>query len=269
MKPATHPSLYALRPVLYASALLALTALLAASAVAADTPDPRKGPYKDLFKGEFVHQDKPLAKDGLPFWLFAERKFTTGSKRYPLVVVLHGRRNNVKPGTKFTPQAIATPWTSRDVQRKNPCYVIQPYYPPQSGWEKIPEKLDATLVHLFKNLPIDRQRVYIFGFSNGGQGTFQALARRPNWFAGAVTVSGPVSPMSVVGKFKTPVWMWVGENDNDLNKRKRVEELAEALDDAGVEVKLDIVKGAGHSCHAKATQNEDVHEWLFSRKLKP
>ena len=154
-------------------------ALAALPALAEDTPDVRKGPYKDLIKGEFVHQESSLAEEGLPFWLFGDRKLTTRGKTYPLIVVLHGRRNNVKADAKFTPQAIATPWAYEDAQRRNPCFVVQSYYPPQGGWEKIEENLDATLEHLFANLPIDRERVYLFGFSNGGQGTFQALARKP------------------------------------------------------------------------------------------
>ena len=33
----------------------------------------------------------------------------------------------------------------------------------------------------------------------------------------------------LVDQIKAPVWMWVGENDHDLNKRTRIEELAAAL----------------------------------------
>ncbi|MEM9479103.1 MAG: dienelactone hydrolase family protein [Verrucomicrobiota bacterium] len=252
------------RPLLFALC----SALLASAVQADDVPDARKGPYKDLIEGEFVHQETPLAENGLPFWLFADRKLTTRGKRHPLIVILHGRRNSAKPGDTFKVQSIAQDWATKDAQRDNACFVIQPYYPPQGGWEKVPEKLDATLEHAFQHLPVDPERVYLFGFSNGGQGTFQSLARRPDWFAAAVTVSGPVSPKSVVGKIKAPVWMWVGENDNDLNKRQRIEELAKALDDSGVDIKLDIVPGAGHNCFGKATRNEDVHDWLFDQRLE-
>ena len=224
--------------------------------------------YTDFITGEFTHCDKPIVKNGLPFWLFGDKKMTSDTKKYPLVVVLHGRRNNAKPDEQFRVQSIATPWAKKENQSKNPCFVIQPYYPPQSGWEKLPEKLDATVEHLIESLPIDTKRIYIMGFSNGGQGTFQALARHPDYYAGAITVSGPVGINSVVGKIKTPIRSWVGENDHDLNKRKRVEALAKALKEDGVDIECVVVKGAGHSCHHIPLKDPSVHDWLFSKTLK-
>ncbi len=228
--------------------------------------DARKGAYAELIKGEFVHAAEPMAENGLPLWLYADRKLAGGKKKYPLLIVLHGRRNNAKPDEVFKPQAIATPWTTKEAQRANPCFVVQPYYPPKGGWEKIPEQLDATIEHLVANLPVDPERIYLFGFSNGAQGTFQALARSPQRYAAAITVAGPVSPDSVVGKIKAPIRAWVGENDHDLNKNKRSVELAKALKDSGVDIEIVVVKGAGHSCHHVPTGDPDVHEWLFSQK---
>jgi predicted peptidase len=227
--------------------------------------DIRKGPYADLLEGEWVHSE-PLAEGGLPFWIYLDRKVNDG-ELYPVVIALHGRRNQAKPGEAFKVQSIATAWTAKERFRKNPCIVIQPFYPPKGGWEKVPEKLDATLEHVFEHLPVNRSRVYLFGFSNGGQGSFLSMARRPEWFAGAVTVSGPVGH-DVVGKIKTPIWAWVGENDNELNKKDRVVALAEALTESGVDVKLDVVPGAGHNIAGKAFDNEEVLEWLFQQKLE-
>jgi predicted peptidase len=225
-----------------------------------------ENPYAQLARGTWVHQSTPVVKNGLPFWLYSNNKMRRG-KRYPLVVALHGRRNKVAPGAEFKVQAIATAWSKDAVQKSNPCFVFQPYYPPKGGWEKIPEALDASIEDLVKRLPIDPARIYLFGFSNGGQGTFQTLARHPNRFAAAVTVSGPVPIDSVVGKIQTPLWCWVGENDHDMDKVGRVKKLAHALQDAGASVKLNVVPNAGHACHAKATGNPKVHEWLFSQVL--
>ncbi|MDB4663022.1 dienelactone hydrolase family protein [Verrucomicrobiales bacterium] len=242
--------------------------LITFTATSAHAQDARKGPYADLIKGEFVHAEKPLAEGGLPLWLFADRKLASGKKKYPLLICLHGRRNNAKPDEKFKPQNIATPWTKKDSQRDNPCFVVQPYYPPKGGWEKIPEKLDATIAHLIENLPVDPERVYLLGFSNGAQGTFQTLARQPDVYAAAITISGPVDPKSVVGKIEAPIRAWVGENDNDSNKNGRSIALAKALKDDGLDIEMTVVKGAGHSCHHVPTGDPKVHEWLFSQRLK-
>ncbi len=224
-------------------------------------------PYSNLVKGEWIHQQEPLVKDGLPFWFYADRKLK-GGKKYPLVIALHGRRNKAEPGDLFKVQNISTVWTADKTYKKNPCFVVQPYYPPKGGWEKIPDQLDETIKHLAEHLPIDLARVYLVGFSNGAQGTFQALARQPKWYAGAITIAGPVSPKSVVGKIKVPVWCWVGGNDTSLNKNIRLPALAKQLQEEDDRVKLNIVPNGGHSCFPQSLGTEEVRTWLFEQTLQ-
>lgn len=248
--------------------LLLLAAIATASAdPLPETPTKAEKPYDRLIKGDWIHQEKPLAENGLPFWIYGDRKLKRG-KKSPLLIVLHGRRNKAKPNEAFKVQSIASLWTKKENYKENPCFVIQPYYPPKGGWEKIPEQLDATIQHLANHLPIDLERVYLFGFSNGGQGTFQALARQPEWFAGAVTVAGPVSPKSVVGKIKAPVWCWVGGNDTDLKKNIRLPELAKKLQEVDDRVKLNVVPNASHYVIPQSIGTENVRTWLFEQRLE-
>ena len=228
----------------------------------------RLGPYNELIQGVFAHAEKPMVENGLPLWIYGDYRMAEGRDLFPLVIVLHGRRNNAKPEDKFTPQAIATPWAKEVAQIRNPGFVVQPYYPPKGGWEKIPEQLDATVEHLMEHLPIDPDRVYLMGFSNGAQGTFQALARSPDRYAGAITVAGPVGIKSVVGKIKTPIRAWVGENDHELNKAKRSIALAKALKESGVDIEIVVVEGAGHACHRVPLTDPLVHDWLYSQTRK-
>lgn len=231
-----------------------------------ESPDKAAKPYVDLMKGKWMHQKEPVTANGLPFWFYADRKLKSG-KKYPLVIALHGRRGKAKPNEVFKVQNIATVWTKDDVYKKNPCFVVQPYYPPKGGWEKIPKQVDEMVEHLAEHLPIDLKRIYLVGFSNGGQGTFQALAREPDWYAGAVTIAGPVSPKSVVGKIKAPIWCWVGENDTSLNKHIRLPALARQLQAKDDRVKLNIVPNGGHSCFPQSIGTEKVRKWLFEQRL--
>ncbi|MEP4077284.1 dienelactone hydrolase family protein [Haloferula sp.] len=231
-----------------------------------ESPDKIQDPYADLVEGKWVHQKEPVKPGSLPFWFYADKKRARG-KEYPLVIVLHGRRSKAKEDEVFKVQGIATTWTKEKFYKKNPCFVVQPYYPPKGGWEKIPKQIDEFIEELVTHLPVDQKRIYLVGFSNGGQGTFQTLARQPDWFAGAVTLSGPVSPKSVVGKIKAPVWAWVGENDTPLNKNVRLPALVRQLQDVDKRVKLNIVPNAGHACINQSIANPKVQEWLFDQKL--
>ena len=247
---------------------LCLAALVGAEPLP-ESPEKATDPYKDLIKGKWIHQEEPVTEGGLPFWFYADRKLSRAKsgKKYPLVIALHGRRNNAKEGEVFKVQNIATVWTKKDVYKKNPCFVVQPYYPPKGGWEKIPEQIDEFISNLAAHLPIDLKRIYLVGFSNGAQGTFETLARQPDWFAGAVTIAGPVSPKKVVGKIKAPVWCWVGENDTDLNKNIRLPALAKQLQEVDDRVKLNIVPNAGHGCFPQSLGTEEVRNWLFEQTL--
>ena len=205
----------------------------------------------------------------MPFWFYADRKLSRAKsgKKYPLIIVLHGRRDKAKEGEVFRTQNIATVWTKEDVYKKNPSFVVQPYYPPKGGWEKIPEQIDAFISDVAKHLPVDLKRIYLVGFSNGGQGTFQTLARQPDWFAGAITMAGPVSPKSVVGKIKAPIWCFVGENDTSLKKNVRLPALAKELQKVDDRVKLNVVPNAGHSVFPQSLGKEEVRDWLFEQTL--
>lgn len=246
--------------------LLAFAGLSSAKPLPESHYDKIEKPYSDLVKGKWVHQKEPLTEGGLPFWFYADKKLAKGDK-HPLIIVLHGRRNNVKEGQEFKVQGIATAWTQEKVYKENPCFVVQPYYPPKGGWEKIPKQIDELIEEMASHLPIDTKRVYLVGFSNGAQGTFLTLARQPDWFAGAVTIAGPVSPKSVVGKIKAPVWAWVGENDTSLNKNVRLPALVKQLQKVDDRVKLNIVPNAGHSCIKQSIGNPKVQKWLFEQHL--
>lgn len=254
-----------MKPILHISLLLALAGVCGAKSL------PRsagkiEAPFADMVQGKWVHQQEPLTDGGLPFWFYAGKKLENGA-RYPLVIVLHGRRNNAKVGDVFKVQGIATTWTKPEAYRKHPCFVVQPYYPPKGGWEKIPETIDDFIAELVRNLPVDQDRIYLVGFSNGAQGTFQTLARQPDWFAGAVALAGPVAPKSVVGKIRAPVWCWVGENDTSLNKNVRLPALAKQLQAVDRRVKLNIVPNAGHACINQSIGNPTVQKWLFDQQL--
>lgn len=246
--------------------LTALTLLCGAKPLP-KSPDEITKEYRHLIKGEWIHQTKPMADNTLPFWFYADKKRIKSNKKYPLLIALHGRRNNVPKGQKFNVQNLAKVFTKDDAYRKNPCFVVQPYYPPKGGWEKVTKELDETIKNLAENFPIDLDRIYLVGFSNGAQGTFRSLARQPDWFAGAITISGPVSPKEVAGKFKVPVWCWVGEDDTPLDKNERLPILAKALIKHDDRVKLTIVPNGKHTYMPLPLGDKKVHTWLFEQKL--
>ena len=66
---------------------------------------------------------------------------------------------------------------------------------------------------LAKELPIDRRRIYITGLSMGGFGTWDAVVRRPNFFAAAVPICGGGDVEQAAKLKNLPIWAFHGDAD--------------------------------------------------------
>ena len=114
-------------------------------------------------------------------------------KRYPLVVALHG-------GGKGSLGAYVS--AGDDFQNRMKAFVLMPMARGNEIWATTDgliistEKTDglANAVEITRSLiekhPIDVDRVYITGSSNGAIGTFAAIARDSDIFAAGVAVNG-------------------------------------------------------------------------------
>lgn len=99
----------------------------------------------------------------------------------------------------------------------------------------------------------------------GGYGTWDALARRPDFFAAAIPICGGGDP-STVEKFKhVPIWCFHGDEDRAVNV-ERSREMIEALKAAGGSPKYTEYAGVGHDSWTRTFQNEETFAWLFDQR---
>lgn len=87
--------------------------------------------------------------------------------------------------------------------------------PQLEDWEETSADQTVALVEYFlDNYPVNPARVYINGYSGGGETLSLVLAKRPELFAGALMCSsqwdGEYEPVT---KAKTPVYFVIGEDD--------------------------------------------------------
>lgn len=123
------------------------------------------------------------------------------------------------------------------------------------------ELTDATL----KELPIDPERVYVTGLSMGGYGTFDALVRRPDLFAGAIAVCGAGDPSKAKSIAHIPVWAWHGDKDTAVPVQGS-RDMVEALKKAGATPKYSELAGVGHNSWSPAYADKDFWPWLLAQK---
>ena len=226
-----------------------------------------EGPYADAVKGEWVLGDE--AKHGIVHQLFIgkEVKRKKAGPTVPLFVNLHGagaRADSVQPGkVEIAPETI----TKSEWYEDHPCVVLVPTCPPEPmTWnkEEILTKLEALIDDLVKSLPIDRERIYLCGYSMGGQGIGKLIERRPTFYAGAVFADGGPKD-SWVGKTKTPMWSYYSGDRDSSN----VASLQEKFKEDEVEFRATILPDAEHNgIHWKLAKDPKVWEWLFEQKLE-
>lgn len=147
------------------------------------------------------------------------------AKLYPLVISLHGGTPDKELTTKPEPKGDGYGINQKFLQ-ENPCFVLVPaairyWYIDDKGklsdkkslLAEIKQYVDTVLMKEFK---IDKKRIYLVGYSDGATGIFHALAWYPDYFAGAIPMSGWLSPKidtKLVVKSKTPVWWFFGKTD--------------------------------------------------------
>ncbi len=224
-------------------------------------PAPIEGEYAHLITGEWElaeHKKLPYA--------FYGGKDLDGSKKYPLIISLHGKSDNNENGKQI---GFAKKFAAEANYAQRPCLILaplcyQPFGGTGGGWDDAPGTEALDLVEkLVKKLPaVDPDRVYVIGYSMGGFGTWHFLKSEPRLFAAGIPIAGYSSG---VGKLRSmPIWSFHGAKDEvvkvegaracaDELKRSKVFKYTEFPDD-------------GHGIPGKVVGDEEVHKWLFEQK---
>ena len=111
---------------------------------------------------------------------------------------------------------------------------------------------------------VDPNRIYAMGLSMGGYGTWDAIQRRPDFFAAAVPICGG-GDKSLGGKIsKIPIWAWHGDKDTVI-KPSRSRDMIQAVKEAGGSAKYSEIKGRGHNSWVDVWNSAELWDWLYSQ----
>lgn len=222
-----------------------------------------EGEYAHLVTGDWVKGEYGK----LPYSFYGGKELN-GSSKVPLVVSLHGRSSNDENGNQI---GFAKTFVSEENYKDRPCLVLaplcyQPFGATGGGWDDAPGEEALSLVKdLLKKLPIiDKDRVYVIGYSMGGFGTWHFLKEEPKVFAAGVPVAGGTRG---AGKLRSmPIWSFHGAKD-DVVSPDSARNCAEELKRSKV-FKYTEFPEEGHSIIGKVTKDPEVHKWLFEQSKK-
>ena len=136
------------------------------------------------------------------------------------------------------------------------------------GWWQ-PADLNLLLEHLASTYNIDRDRIYLTGFSMGSFGAWAWAIESPQTFAAVVPIAGGGDPNRVGVLRNVPIWVFHGDKDTRVPP-DRSQVMVDALKKAGsTKVKFTLQPNTGHS--ASAWGKAELYEWFLShsRSKKP
>jgi len=113
--------------------------------------------------------------------------------------------------------------------------------------------------------PVDRSRIYATGVSMGGYGTWDAIQRRPDFFAAGLPCCGGGDAHLAWKIRNVPIWAWHGDRDGAVPV-VRSRDMVAALWAVDGRIRYTEVPGCGHGVWVPAYSSQEALKWLFDQK---
>lgn len=155
-----------------------------------------------------------------------------------------------------------------------PGYVVFPQN--KNGYNPGPEldtwtgRVIALIEQLIKDYPIDPNRIYIHGLSEGAQGTWMLIQSRPDLFAAAAPMSGTRDNGAFDNDYISmdtsmihiPVWQFQGGRDNRPTPEGTGNKIKK-LTNMGGTPRYTIYPNLGHGVWNTAYEEPDFFSWFL------
>lgn len=178
--------------------------------------------------------------------VFAPTK-TDGSGKAPVILAFHGHGDimqNAQRGMRFEtywPEAVVVyPQGLPTNPAEDPEGYGWIYKPGDADGLRDVKFVDAMLATMHQKFPVDDQRVYATGFSNGAMFSYVLWGARTNVFAAFAIVSGRI-PDNVHLSVAKPLLAVAGQQDRTVIFKDQLKSIAAARE-------LDGAEGEGKAC---------------------
>jgi len=207
---------------------------------------------------EFSHNEKSY-----PYALYVPESAKPGDA-YPLAVILHGMGGSGDNTIE--------PW----VERLSREYIILcPSYPMGAWWAQPAEELVLKLIEkIQKEYPVDPDRVFLAGLSNGAIGAYMIGMFYPDRFAGVIPIASGITPRYMhflVNLKNTPTYIIQGVYDPifPIELSRRVHQILTDMK-YPVTYREHGEKGSAHGGHfLPEDEVAPLVEWMKKQKRDP
>lgn len=230
----------------------------------------------------FTHENGTVPKDTYQYSLWVPKGYQA-SKKYPVVIFLHGGgrgRTHPNQGKRNMVSARLVDnqrWTdagySGNAQGSHEYLHVAPVKP-IARWK--PDQFNRLLKHVQSKVNIDENRIYVMGFSMGGQGTwhvgegqklgYKIAAIMPLGAWGCQEVARGNTPETCQTRM-TPVWVQHCPRDHVSRISQQVRLYQNHLDCGGYG-RFTMIPGKGHISRPRGDDDEAFSmriAWLLSQ----
>lgn len=209
-------------------------------------------------------QINKVQMDGLyPYIVYLPEGYADSTSNFPLILFLHGRSlcgTNLEKVDDYGP--------IYEIKRgfKVPFIIIAPQTPCGKMWE--PLRLNKLLDAVIPFYKIDTNRMYVWGMSMGGYGTFHYTGKYAYRFAAAIAMCGGGDTMDAPNMLDLPLWVIHGTADRIVPISESVK-MVEAIKKAGGEqVIFTAVKGWDHGAPYVCFREKEKYDWLLKHSRR-
>ncbi|HWK58875.1 MAG TPA: prolyl oligopeptidase family serine peptidase [Parapedobacter sp.] len=227
---------------------------------------------------QFIHRG-----DTLPYRILYPEDYNPEAT-YPVLFFLHGAGERGNDNEKQLVHG-AKLFLEDSVRNTFPAIIVFPQCPADSYWSNVdiqsnpagrrefyfrtkgkPSTAMSLFLQLVKHIrnheAVDKQRLYIGGLSMGGMGTFEALRRKPKFFAAAFAICGGDNTANTKKYAHVPLWIFHGELDNVVPPTHSHAIVAE-LQRLGTHPKATFYPADNHNSWDSAFAEPELLPWLF------
>jgi len=185
------------------------------------------------------------------------------TSKWPLLIYLHGYSSEYEEPSRFLstegPNSVVAQGLPLPFILVSPRDVLGRLWP-------IP-LVAAFMDKIEAKYRVDKDRVYLTGFSRGGEGTWQFATQFPGKIAAAAPVAGHGDPLTVAAAGKLPIWAFHGDADGIEAIGKDIDTV-NALDASGGNAVITVIHGAGHpQSSPPAFSNMNLYAWMLAQKI--
>lgn len=187
-----------------------------------------------------------------------------GSRKPALVLYLHGGSSKGSDNEAQMKEPAVDSICNHLVSQKSNAIILIPQCPSDKSWGGMMNGVLKSLIDLYVSEQlVDEQKIYIFGGSMGGTGTWGMISSYPDLFAAAMPVAGNPSKCNAEDVAKTPFFTVMG-TDDAITDIDIVAEFVDKVKSFGGDCMFETETGRTHEATCKQSYTKNRLDWVFS-----